>query len=80
MAAETSSSSRGISRGAHLDDRHLAAEAAVHLGELEADVAAADDRPGARGRKSSVHHRAVGQVGDLVDAGHRRHRRRGRRR
>jgi hypothetical protein len=26
-----------------LDDRHLGSEAAVHLAELEADVAAADD-------------------------------------
>ena len=43
IASETSSSSRAISRGAHLDDRHLGAEAAVHLRELEADVAAADD-------------------------------------
>ena len=35
-----------------LDDRHLGAEAAVHLRELEADVAAADDdqMPRQRGR------------------------------
>ncbi len=42
-AAETSASSRAISRGAHLDDGDLAAEAAVHLRELEPDIAAADD-------------------------------------
>ena len=41
-ASETSASSRAISRGAHLDDGDLGAEAAVHLRELQPDVAAAD--------------------------------------
>ena len=43
IAAETSSSSRAISRGPFSIDRHLGAEAAVHLRELEPDIAAADD-------------------------------------
>ena len=72
IAAETSSSSRAIRRGAHLDDRHLAAEAPEHLPELEADVAAADDDEVAR-EEVHVHHRAVGEEWHLIDARHGRH-------
>ena len=79
MAAETSGSSRLIRRGAHLDDGDLAAEAAEHLAELEADVAAADDDE-MLGEEVELHHRAVGQVGDRVDARQIRERARGRRR
>ena len=42
-ASETSSSSRADQPRPHLDDRHLGAEAAVHLREFEPDIAAADD-------------------------------------
>src|SRR3954453_9726252 len=51
----------------HLDDRHARAEAAVHLAELEADVAAADDDEVLR-HEVDVHERLVGEVGHLVDA------------
>ena len=43
MVAETSSSSRDGQPRALLDHGHPGAEAAVHLGELQRDVAAADD-------------------------------------
>src|SRR5262249_16703460 len=53
----------------HLDDRHLAPEAPVHLPELEPDVASPhDDQVG--GQVVDVHHRAVGQVGYLADPRH----------
>jgi len=51
-----------------LDDGDLGAEAAVHLAELDADVAAADDdevfRDGVERKKAGV-----GEVGDFVYAG-----------
>src|ERR1051326_6687529 len=50
-------------------DGDLAAEAPVHLAEFEADVAAADDEQ-VRRQEIHVHHAAVGEVGDLVEAGH----------
>ena len=45
-----------------LDDRHLAAEAAVHLAELEADVAAAQDHE-VLGQEVDRHHRGVVEIG-----------------
>src|SRR5262249_53303755 len=53
-----------------LDQGHLAAEAAIHLGEFKSDVAAAQDDEMWR-EKIYLHHRAVGEVGDLVEAGNR---------
>ena len=58
----------------HLDDRHLAAEAAVHLPEFEADIAPADNDEMVR-QKIDVHHRRIRQVWRFLDAGHRRRRR-----
>ena len=52
----------------HLDHRHLAAEAAEDLRELQADVAAADDDQ-VRRDEIDVQHRAVGEIGDLVQPG-----------
>ena len=73
MAPETSSSSRWTRRGAHFDHGDLAAEAAEHLAELEADVAAADHDEMARaGSRHRIIELLVRYV-DLVDAGHRRH-------
>src|SRR5262249_9171102 len=53
-----------------LDQGHLAAEAAIHLGEFESDVAAAQDDEMWR-KKIDVHHRAVGEIRDLIEAGNR---------
>ena len=58
IAADTSSSSRAMSRGAISTIVTCAAEAAVHLGELEADVAAADDDQ-VRGQEVDVQHRGL---------------------
>ena len=52
-----------------LDDGHLAAEAPVHLREFEPDVAAADDDKVMR-QDIEIQHGCVGQVADLVEAGH----------
>ena len=68
-AAETSSSSRRDSRGPISIDRDLAAEAPEHLRELEPDVAAADDHQMSRD-EIDVHHRAVGQIVDLIEPRH----------
>src|SRR6185312_7656013 len=57
-----------------LDDRHFAAETAEHLAELEADIAAAQHQQMAR-QEINIHHRAVGEVGDAVEAGNLRDRR-----
>ena len=67
-----SSSSRAQAR-AVLDDRDLGAEAAVHLAELQADVAAADDRrvPGRVSTSSIDVVREVGDVRQAGDVGHR---------
>ena len=72
-ACETSSSSREIRRGPSFDHGHLASEAAIDLSKLKADVAAAQDHQ-MRGEEIDVHHRAVGEVGNLVEAGYRRNR------
>ena len=69
IAAETSSSSRRNEVRTSLHDGHRAAEAAIHLCELEADVAAADDEQ-MLGQEIDVHHGGVGVVGDLIEAGH----------
>jgi hypothetical protein len=58
----------------HFDDRYLAAKAAVHLAEFEADIAAADNNERVR-QKIDVHHRRIRQVGHFVYAGHWRHQR-----
>ena len=57
---------------AHLDHGDLAAEAAIHLRELEPDVAAADDDEMAR-QDVDVHHRYVVEIGYVRDTGDRRH-------
>src|SRR5258706_12187360 len=44
--------------GALLDNRHLAAEAPVHLPEFETDVTAPDDNQPPR-QEIDIHHRAV---------------------
>src|SRR6187200_2895914 len=54
-----------------LDDRHSASETAIELRKFEADIAAAEDNQ-MRGQKIDVHHRAVGQVGNLVETRDRR--------
>ena len=54
-----------------LDDGHLAAEAPVHLAELQADVAAAEDHQ-VRGQEVDGHHRGVVEIGHGIDAGERR--------
>ena len=54
-----------------LDDGHLAAEAPVHLAELEADVAAAEDHQ-MLGQEVDRHHRGVVEIGHGIDAGDRR--------
>src|SRR5262249_49718926 len=58
----------------HFDDRYLAAKAAVHLAEFEADIAAADNDEMVR-QKIGVHHRGIRQVGHFVYAGQWRHQR-----
>jgi hypothetical protein len=58
----------------HLDDRYLAAKAAVHLAEFEADIAAADNDQ-MLWQKIDVHHRRIRQVGHVSYAGHWRHQR-----
>ena len=45
----------------HLDDRHLGAEAPIHLREFEADVAAADDDEMPR-HAVEREHRRVGEI------------------
>ena len=51
-----------------LDHRHLAAEAVEHLGELEADVAAAEhDQMG--GERGEIEHPRVGEEGDGAGTG-----------
>ena len=57
---------------AAVDQRHLAAEAAEHLGELQSDVAAADDHQMLR-QVGELHDRGVGQVVHLRQARKRRH-------
>src|SRR5580704_6979353 len=53
----------------HFDDRYLAAKAAVHLAEFEADIAAADNDEMVR-QKIDVDYRRIRQVGHFVYAGH----------
>jgi hypothetical protein len=52
-----------------LDNRHLGADAAVHLRELEPDVAAADDDQVPR-HAAEFQYRRAGEVRHLGDAGH----------
>ena len=73
-ACETSSSSRAIRRGAEFDHRHLASEAAIGLCEFKTDVTAAQDDE-MRREEIDVHHRAVGEIRDLIEAGDRGNRR-----
>ena len=69
IAADTSWSSRWISRGPFSTTVTSAAEAAVHLRKLKPNVAAADDDEVPR-HAVELEDRGVGQVGDDVDAGH----------
>ena len=56
----------------HLDDGDFAAETSEHLPEFETDVAAADDDQ-VPGNEVELHHRAVGEVLDLLEARQPRH-------
>ena len=56
----------------HFHDRDLAAEPPVHLGEFQPDIAAADDHQMPR-QKVDPHHRAVRQIGHLIEPGQVRH-------
>jgi hypothetical protein len=73
MLADTSSSSRPVRRGLFSMTVTFATEAAEHLREFERDVAAADDDEMAR-QHVEIHHRRVGQVVDVVNAGQVGHR------
>ena len=53
----------------HLDDGHLTAQAPIHLPELQADVASADDDQVLR-EEVHLHHGGIGQVGHALEAGH----------
>ncbi len=55
----------------HLDDGHLAPEAAKHLSELEADVAASDDDQ-MRRQGIELQYRGICKIADLIEAWHRR--------
>src|SRR5258708_7798338 len=57
---------------AYLDDCDLATEASVHLSKLEANVAATEHQQ-MSGQEIDIHHRAIGEVGDLLQAGDLRH-------
>src|SRR5438876_31354 len=50
------------------DHSDLGAETAEHLREFERDVAAADDDEMA-GQHIEIHHRGIGEIGDVLDAG-----------
>jgi hypothetical protein len=52
--------------GRHLDDSDVAAEAPVHLREFQSDIAAAHNDQMTRNKVDS-HHRAVCQIGDLLE-------------
>ena len=52
-----------------LQDGDFAAEAAVHLPKLQADVAAADDDE-MLGQKIDLHHRGVCEIADLIETRH----------
>ena len=71
---ETSASSRAMIAVGIFEHCHLRAEAAVHLRELEADVAAADDDQ-VLWQHVQIHHRRVGEirhVGEARPVGYRR--------
>ena len=51
-----------------LDHRHLRTEAPVHLRELQADVAAADDHQ-VLGHPVNIHHGGIGEVRNVLHAG-----------
>ena len=53
----------------HFDNRDAAAEAPIHLRELETDVTAADDKQ-MLGQEIDFHHAAVGQVRNIGDPRH----------
>src|SRR5262249_50354457 len=55
-----------------LDHRDVTSESAIGLRELESDIAPAENDEVGR-QKIYLHHRAVGQVGDLVQPTDRRH-------
>src|SRR5258708_7831514 len=57
---------------AYLDDCDLATEASVHLSKLEANVAATEHKQ-MPGQEIDIHHRSIGEVGDLLQAGDLRH-------
>ncbi len=69
IASEMSSSSLGTRRGARCRIVTLTAKAAIHLPELQPDVAAANDDQ-MFGQEIDVYHGRVGEVGDLVETGH----------
>ena len=71
---DTSSSSRWSESRRHLDHGHVGAKPAKHLGELEADVTAADNRQ-VGGHHIRMHHRAVREEGNVVEAWQRGYRR-----
>src|SRR5207237_5274065 len=56
----------------HLDDGDLASKPPEHLPELQPHIAAADYDQVA-GQEIDSHHRAIGEVLDLVESRHRRH-------
>src|SRR5262249_17236219 len=58
---------------AELDHRDLAAEAPIHLCKFESDIAPAEHDQ-VRRQKIYIHHRAVGQIGYLIETRDRRHR------
>ena len=68
IASDTSSSSRAHQARRLLDHRDFGAEAPEHLGELEPDIAAADDDEMA-GQGVELEQGGVGQRLDLIDAG-----------
>ena len=53
----------------HFDDCDFTAETPIHLAKLKAHVAAAYDHQMPR-EKIGVHHRAIGEVFDLIKPGH----------
>src|SRR5258706_12589493 len=55
----------------HLDHRDLGTKTAKYLREFKADIAAADDHE-MPGKIGEIEDRDVGQIVDLIEAGHRR--------
>ena len=67
IASEMSSSSRDASRGSAFDHRDLGAEPAVHLGELQPDVAAANHDEMA-GKGIELDDRRAGEIRHACEA------------